>query len=327
MEKRLLGKLQVTALGLGCMGMSEFYGDIHEERSIQTIQQAYEKGITFFDTADMYGFGHNEELVGKAIKKFREKIVLATKFGIVRKKEDPLFRKIRGDRAYIREQCESSLKRLGVDTIGLYYQHRVDPDTPIEETVHAMAELIKEGKIRYIGLSEASPEILRRAHAVHPITAIQTEYSLWSRAPENEILKVCKEHDVGFVAYSPLGRGFFSGKYKNINDFSSNDFRRTLPRFQKENFIHNLQIVKVVEEIAARKKCTPSQLALAWVLAQSPSIVPIFGTTRPEHLKENIDCLNVHLTPEEILEFNQRLPPPKGDRYGATSMKSYHLDE
>lgn len=329
MKKKKLGQLEVSALGLGCMGMSEFYGQIDESRSLQTIQRAFELGMTFFDTADMYGYGHNEELVGKAIKGFRDKIILATKFGIVRKKEDPQFRQVNGKPAYVKQQCESSLKRLGVNAIDLYYQHRLDPDTPIEETVEAMAELVKEGKVRYIGLSEASPEMIRRAHAVHPITALQSEYSLWSRGPEEAVLSVCKELNIGFVAYSPIGRGFLSGKIKSHKNFDSADFRRFLPRFQEENMEHNLKIVKIVEEMARHKNCTPAQLALAWVMAQGEHIVPLFGTTRPEHLSENLGSLEVKLTPEELETLNQKVPPrfAKGERYAAAVMQIYQLQE
>lgn len=329
MQKRKLGNLEVSAIGLGCMSMSEFYGPVPEEaRSIQTIRKAFEMGVTLFDTADMYGFGHNEALLGKAIKGFRDKIVIASKFGIVRKKDDPQFRKIEGKPDYVKKQCTNSLKLLGIDTIDLYYQHRVDPDTPIEETVGAMAELVKEGKIRHIGLSEASPEIIRRAQAVHPITALQTEYSLWSRGPEDEILQVCKDLNIGFVAYSPIGRGFLSGKIKN-NIFPPEDFRRTLPRFQGDNFEHNLKIVKAVEEIAKHKGCTPAQLALAWVLAQSSHIVPIFGTTNPEHVAENIASVKIVLSNDELQQLNDMVPAgfAKGDRYGPVSMKIYKLDE
>lgn len=326
MQKRKLGKLEVSALGLGCMGMSEFYGPPSDETSsIETIQRAFEMGITFFDTADMYGFGHNEELVGKAIKEFRKEIIIATKFGIVRKKDDPHFRQINGKPEYIRQQCESSLKRLGIHTIDLYYQHRVDPDTPIEETVKALATLVKEGKIRYIGLSEANVDIIRRAHAVHPITALQTEYSLWTRGPEEGILKVCQELDIGFVAYSPIGRGFLSGKIKSINDLHPQDFRRTLPRFQGENFDFNLKIVNAVEDMAVKKKCTPSQLALAWVLAQSSTIVPLFGTTRQEHLQENIEAVMIKLSALELATLNAMIPLAKGERYAANAMKVYKL--
>ncbi len=329
MEKRKIGALEVSALGLGCMGMSEFYGPTHDARSIKTIERAFELGITFFDTADMYGLGHNEKLVGKAIKGFRDKIVLATKFGIIRKKEDPHFRQINGKPSYVKQQCENSLKLLDVSTIDLYYQHRVDPDTPIEETVGAMGDLVKEGKVRFIGLSEASPDIIRRAHKVHPITAVQTEYSLWSRGPEEEVFKVCRELGIGFVAYSPIARGFLSGKIKTIEDFDPTDFRRTLPRFQGDNLVHNLKIVQVVEEMAQHKNCTPAQLALAWVLAQGEHIVPIFGTTRPEHLDENLGSLEVTLSSAELTKLNEMVPPgfAKGHRYAATSMNAYKLNE
>ena len=327
MEKRKLGELEVSALGLGCMGMSEFYGPRDDPRSIETIQKAYEMGITFFDTADIYGSGHNEELVGKAIKKFREKIVLATKFGVVRKKEDPHYRAISGKPDYVKQQCETSLKRLQVSVIDLYYMHRMDPDTPIEETIQAMAELVKAGKVRYIGLSEAEPDLIRRAHQVHPMTAIQTEYSLWTRDPEDEVLKLCRELNIGFVAYSPIGRGFLSGKLKSVETLSSEDFRKTLPRFQGENLAFNLKIVEILEEMAQVKICTPTEIALAWVLSQSPHIVPIFGTTRKEHLLENIRSLGVKLSLSEIKKLNDLVPPgfAKGERYGKASMAAYHF--
>lgn len=317
MRKRKLGALEVSALGLGCMSMSEYYGPIDEERSIQTIQQAFEMGINFFDTADVYGLGHNEELIGKAVKGFRDKVIIATKFGIVRKKDDPQFMQVCGKPTYIKQQCEKSLKRLGIETIDLYYQHRFDPNTPIEETIGAMSELIKEGKVRFLGLSEASPTLIRQAHVIHPITALQTEYSLWSRDPENSILKTCEELNIGFVAYSPIGRGFLSGKIKSTTDLSDDDFRRHLPRFQGENFEHNFKIVKVIEEMAKRKKCTASQLALAWILSQGDYIVPIFGTTRPTHLKENLGSVDVILTKEDLQILNQELHPSfvHGERY------------
>ncbi len=327
MKKRMLGHLEVSALGLGCMGMSEFYGPTDEARSIQTIHRAFELGVNFFDTADMYGYGRNEELLGKAVKGFRDKVVIATKFGILRKQDDPHFRGVNGKPAYIKQQCESSLKRLGIETIDLYYQHRVDPDTPIEETVEAMAGLIKEGKIRYLGLSEASPEIIRRAHAVHPITALQSEYSLWTRGPEESILSICKELNIGFVAYSPIGRGFLTGKIKSAQSLDKTDFRRFLPRFQEENFEHNMKIVKLLEELAKHKNCTLSQLALAWLLAQGSYIVPLFGTTRSEHLKENLGSLDVTLTAQELKMLNEEVPPhfAKGERYSIAAMQAYQL--
>jgi aryl-alcohol dehydrogenase-like predicted oxidoreductase len=317
MEKKKLGQLEVSALGLGCMGMSDFYGPAQEDKSIETIQKAYEMGITLFDTADMYGYGMNEELVGRAIRPFRDKIVLATKFGVVRKKEDPSFRGVNGKPSYVREQCESSLKRLNVDTIDLYYQHRMDPDTPIEETIHAMAQLVHEGKVRYLGLSEPSPELLKRAHSVHPITAVQSEYSLWTRDPEIRILSLCRELNIGFVAYSPVGRGFLSGKVRSIDDLAPDDVRRNFPRFQKENLEHNLRIVSILEEMGQKKKCTPAQLALAWLMRPDESIVPLFGTTKVAHLQENIDSLNVLMTPEERQRLNDLVPPgfARGDRY------------
>ena len=318
MQKRKLGALEVSALGLGCMGMSEFYGTADEARSKKTIQEAYEQGITFFDTADMYGIGGNEKLLGEAVKGFRDQIVLATKFGIVRKKEDPEYRRIEGKPAYVKQQCEESLKNLGVSSIDLYYQHRVDSNTPIEETVQAMAELVKEGKVKYLGLSEMTVEQLRRAHAVHPITAVQSEYSLWNKGPEEGVLQACKELNIGFVAYSPIARGLFSGKLK-VDGLQHNDFRRTLPRFQGENYDYNMQIVQVILELAQQKKCTPTQLALAWVAAQRDFIVPLFGTTRPEHLHENIASLQVKFSPEE-LEKLSNLASPKGERYGPTTL-------
>ncbi|HSP79070.1 MAG TPA: aldo/keto reductase, partial [Myxococcaceae bacterium] len=279
MEKRALGKqgLKVSALGLGCMGMSEFYGAANEQESISVIHRALELGVDFLDTADMYGPFTNEKLVGKAIADRRDKVILATKFGNVRG-EDGSFLGISGKPDYVRQACEASLKRLGVDVIDLYYQHRVDPTVPIEETIGAMAELVKQGKVRYLGLSEAAPATIRRAHAVHPISALQTEYSLWSREPEDEILPTVRELGIGFVAYSPLGRGFLTGRYRRFEDLAPDDWRRHLPRFQGENFQKNLQLVDKIHELAERKGVQASQLALAWVLAQGNDIVPIPGT-------------------------------------------------
>src|SRR5256884_8053755 len=289
MQARRLGRQgpMVTSRGLGCMGMSAFYGPRDEVESLVTIHRALDLGIDFLDTADVYGPYTNEQLVGQAIAGRRDQVVLATKFGIVRG-SDPLARGVNGRPEYVRACCEASLKRLGVDHIDLYYQHRVDPSVPIEDTVGALAELVWQGKVRYIGLSEAAPATLRRAHAVHPITALQTEYSLWSRDPEDEILPACRALGIGFVAYSPLGRGFLTGRFKKFEDLPPDDFRRNHPRFQGENFQKNLDLVRQIEEIAAGKRCTPSQLALAWVHAQGKDIVPIPGTKRRHYLEENV---------------------------------------
>jgi aryl-alcohol dehydrogenase-like predicted oxidoreductase len=323
MQTRTLGRSgpTVSALGLGCMGMSEFYGATDDDESIAVIHRALELGVNFLDTSDAYGPHTNERLVGRAIADRRDEVVLATKFGIVRDPNDPKSRAINGRPEYVKEACEGSLQRLGLDHIDLYYQHRVDPDTPIEETVGAMAELVHEGKVRYLGLSEAGPETLRRACAVHQITALQTEYSLWSLDPEDAILPACRELGIGFVAYSPLGRGFLTGAIKSVDDLADDDFRRSTPRFQGDNFQRNLDLVAKVEELAASKGVTPAQLALAWVLAQGEDIVPIPGTKRLARLEENVGAADVELSADELADIRAAVPQVAGDRYAAQMMQ------
>jgi aryl-alcohol dehydrogenase-like predicted oxidoreductase len=319
MQYRRLGKssLAVSALGLGCMGMSEFYGQTDDAESIATIRRAIDCGITLLDTADMYGSGHNEELVARAIEGRRHEVIVATKFGNVRG-EGGSFLGVSGKPEYVQQACEASLRRLRIATIDLYYQHRVDTDVPIEETVGAMARLVEQGKVQYLGLSEAAPQTIRRAHATHPISALQTEYSPWTRDPEDGLLALCRELGIGFVPYSPLGRGFLTGRFKKFEDLAADDYRRRSPRFQGDNFQKNLELVERLHQIAAEKKCTPAQLALAWVLAQGEDLVPIPGTKRRKYLDENLGAVDVKLTAGDLARIDQVAPR------GATAGARYH---
>jgi aryl-alcohol dehydrogenase-like predicted oxidoreductase len=327
MEKRKLGpELTVSVLGLGCMGMSDFYGERDEAEAIATIHRALDLGVDFLDTADMYGVGANEELVGRAVRGKRDKVVIATKFGNVRA-ADGAFLGVSGKPDYVKTACDASLRRLGIDVIDLYYQHRVDPKVPIEDTVGAMADLVRVGKVRYLGLSEAGPETIRRAHAIHPITALQTEYSLWSRDVEEDILPTVRRLNIGFVPYSPLGRGFLAGRFRKADDLPADDWRRTNPRFQGENFDRNLKLVEAVERLAREKGCTAGQFALAWVMARGKDIVPIPGTKRRKYLEENVGAVEVMITRDDLAFIDSILPPgaAAGTRYPAAHMKAVGL--
>ncbi|RUT03448.1 oxidoreductase [Dulcicalothrix desertica PCC 7102] len=330
MKTRKLGNLTVSSIGLGCMGMSGMYGSADEQEAIATIHKAIELtqgGAAFLDTADAYGVGHNEELIGKAIKGKREQVIIATKFGLASTSKDGKAMPVNGKPEYVRQACEVSLRRLGIETIDLYYQHRVDPNVPIEDTVGAMAELVKEGKVKYIGLSEASAKTLHRASKVHPITALQSEYSLWSRDVETEILPTCKELGIGFVPWSPLGRGFLTGQIQKFEDLAPDDWRRNSPRFQGDNFQHNLNLVTLVQKIAVEKNCSPAQLALAWLLAQDESIVPIPGTKRISYLLQNLGALDVLLSNEDLVRINTIVPKGafSGERYPAPLMQMVNI--
>jgi aryl-alcohol dehydrogenase-like predicted oxidoreductase len=328
MISKNIGKqgLKVSQIGLGCMGMSEFYGNANDSESTKAIQKAYDLGITFFDTSDMYGPHKNEILVGKALKNMRDKVIIATKFGVVRT-QDPSVRKVNGRPEYVKSACEGSLKRLGTDHIDLYYQHRVDSDTPIEETVGAMAELVKEGKVKYLGLSEAGPATIRRAHKEHPITALQTEYSLWTRDPEDEIFSVIEGLGIGFVAYSPLGRGFLTGRFTSAEDFEDGDFRKNSPRFQGDNFVMNQKLVEKIKELAGKRGIKPGQLALAWVLNQKDYIFPIPGSTKISHIEENIEAASIKMSKEELLQIDELIPKgaASGPRYPESAMKTINI--
>ena len=323
MKKRTIANQQVSAIGLGCMGMSEFYGRRDDEASVKVMHQALDAGINFFDSADMYGVGHNEILISRVLRERRDEVFIATKFGNMRR-VDNAYLGVNGKPEYVRSACDASLQRLNVDVIDLYYQHRVDPNVPIEETVGAMAELVQAGKVRYLGLSEAAPQTIRRAAAVHPIAALQTEYSLWSRDPEDEILATCRELGITFVAYSPLGRGFLTGQFKSPSDFAPDDWRSRSPRFQGENFAKNIALVSEIEAMAQSKGVTPAQLALAWVLAQGEDIIPIPGTKREKYLRENLGALDITLTSNDLARLDEIIPPgaAAGTRYPEASMQA-----